>query len=186
MKKILIGILAVCSAALLAVRDFGNRLVDVSANFADEEYCCLDNLDELSIIIHHTGAEKCQLNAMDNWHKHEGYGGLAYPFVVTDTAIYKVHQETSVTIHAGNRYYNHNSIAVCLSGDFNKRRPTAAELRNLAYTIIYLMVKYGIPYSRVYTHGEVCDVKTDCCGRYLKEWVQFFRCLNFTDRRVVK
>ncbi|MBP5367892.1 MAG: N-acetylmuramoyl-L-alanine amidase [Bacteroidales bacterium] len=173
--KILVGLVVLIS---IGVGDFYRRLVDYRNVFSTDTRF-LSQTENLSIVIHHPAADSAQVEAIERWHRDScGWEcGFAYPFFVTDSTIYQVHQDTARTIHAGNRYFNDNSIAVCLSGNFDKRKPTIGEIRNLYYTIAYLMIKYRIPPSRVYYHGEVCNTPTACCGKYLKPYI------NFINRR---
>lgn len=168
--KIFIGLVILAS---LMVGDFYRTLVNYTNVFGtDTRYLC--STDNLSIVVHHTAAEGCDLAAIDRYHRDScGWeSGFAYHYFITDTLIYRVHIDTARTIHAGNQYFNNNAIAVCVSGDFSKRKPSEREIKNLYYTLAYLCIIYDIPVSRVFYHGEVCNTPTECCGKYLKPYIK--------------
>ncbi|MBQ3619380.1 MAG: N-acetylmuramoyl-L-alanine amidase [Bacteroidales bacterium] len=174
-RLIIISSMAILTVGTLAGWDFHRRFRNVEGIFgADTRY--MDS-KPLAIVIHHTAAEGCQLGDIDRYHRDScGWEcGFAYPYFVTDTVIYQVHSDTARTIHAGNRFFNDKAIAVCLSGNFEERKPTFAELRNLMYTVVYLQIRYKIPLSRVYYHGEISKIPTACCGKYLKEYVELIK-----------
>jgi hypothetical protein len=81
--------------------------------------------------------------------------------------------------HAGNGDANRGNIGIVLMGNFEIQRPTAAQLASMKNLVNYLMVKYRIPVTRVYTHCEIrnkYDIgNTACPGRYLQREVDVMR-----------
>jgi hypothetical protein len=137
------------------------------------------------IIIHHSESETGSLDAIDQWHKHNGWDGCGYHFVIgngTDSPDGSVemsdrwrwqltgahcrlprHEELRRRLSAN--YYNEHGIGICLVGRFDRENPTPRQLEAVTRLIHYLMRECDIPEGRVYGHGDVKS--TACPGRYL-------------------
>jgi N-acetyl-anhydromuramyl-L-alanine amidase AmpD len=61
--------------------------------------------------------------------------------------------------------YNEFGIGICLVGNFNATRPTAAQMRSLSQLTGYLMRAYRIAPDHVIGHRDA--KKTDCPGQYM-------------------
>jgi len=142
----------------------------------------LSNTMYIYIVIHHTATDKpITLQQIEDFHRSQSWGkncGFAYHWYVTDSAIYQLHADTAKTNHADNGWFNRRSISVCLAGNFEEREPTVRELKNLAYTVFWLQMRYNIPARRIFAHGDVSMENTACCGKYLKELLN-----EINDRR---
>jgi len=127
------------------------------------------------IIIHHSATARGCAASFDRDHRLRGWDELGYHFVIGNGTL-----SADGEIEVGSRWkkqkwgahaktpdnrYNDFGIGICLVGDFEKGRPTAAQMRSLVRLCAYLMHTYGIPPDRVLGH---CDTKpTDCPGRNL-------------------
>lgn len=139
----------------------------------------LSDTENLVIIIHHTATDKrVTLQQIEDFHRSQSWGrgcGFAYDYYVTDTAIYQLHADTAKTNHADNGWFNRRSISVCLAGNFEERKPTLKELKNLFYTVVMLQIRYKIPPRRIYAHGDVSKENTACCGKELKKLLNLIK-----------
>jgi hypothetical protein len=128
------------------------------------------------IIIHHSDSDYGSAAIIDQWHKARGFDELGYHFVIGNG-----HSSGDGQIEIGPRWakqkwgahdnaldnrYNLNGIGICLVGNFDKNRPTAAQKQSLMKLVVYLMKTYHIPPDRVLGHGETKD--TECPGKYLR------------------
>ena len=81
--------------------------------------------------------------------------------------------------HAGNQDANRGNVGICLLGDFDTNKPTAAQKESLRKLTFKLMAQYNVPVSRVYTHREIKEKfglgNTDCPGRNLQGYVNDLR-----------
>ena len=60
---------------------------------------------------------------------------------------------------------NFKSIGICLVGDFDKQKPTPAQMEALERLCRDIMERHKIPASRVLGHGEVKGAATNCPGK---------------------
>ena len=65
---------------------------------------------------------------------------------------------------ADNRY-NDYGIGICLVGNFDVEKPSAAQTQNLNKLVRFLCRRYNIPANKVYTHGGVTR-QTRCPGKH--------------------
>ena len=68
---------------------------------------------------------------------------------------------------------NEHNVGVMLLGNFEKQRPSDAQLNSLRQTLQSLMHRYQVPVSRVYTHQELQP--TACPGRHLQPRIASMR-----------
>lgn len=126
------------------------------------------------IVIHHSATDVGGADRFDRAHRDRGWDSLGYHFVVgngSDTADGKVEvgprwreQKHGAHCRTDDEHYNEHGIGVCLVGDFDKARPTAAQTKSLTRLVRHLCREYDISASRIYTHGGVTG-KTNCPGR---------------------
>jgi hypothetical protein len=125
------------------------------------------------LVIHHSASPSGSAAEIDRWHRDQGFDGLGYDFVIgngTGTADGLVEvgyrwRRQLVGAHAktpGN-FMNEHGIGICLVGDFNRTRPSPAQLRSLERLCLFLFAHCGIPQDNVRLHGEVKS--TECPGR---------------------
>jgi len=126
------------------------------------------------IVIHHSDTTLGSAASFDRYHREvHHWQSLGYDFVIdngrgeTDGLVEVgprwTRQETGA--HAGVLEYNEYGIGICLVGDFQTGRPTAAQLRSLARLNAFLMRAYHIPLDRIIGHRDA--KKTNCPGRNL-------------------
>lgn len=115
--------------------------------------------DTQFIVIHHAKAKTCSVQDIDAWHKNNGWAGIGYHFFLRkDGIIYRGRPQHTQGAHA--KGYNHNSIGICLEGDFSVEEPTQAQEASLIELARYLISIY--PKVRVVRHKDLND--TECPG----------------------
>ena len=126
------------------------------------------------IVIHHSATDFGGARRFDRAHRDRGFDELGYHFVIgngTDTADGQVEvgprwriQKYGAHCRSPQDYYNEHGIGVCLVGNFDEDRPTAAQMDSLKKLVRHLSKTYDIPASRIYTHGGVTGM-THCPGK---------------------
>ncbi len=127
------------------------------------------------IVIHHSATPTGSASQFDRMHKEKGWDELGYHFVIGNgngsgngqvevggrwrTQKWGAHAKT-----ADNRY-NDYGIGICLVGNFDVERPSAAQLASLAKLVAFLEKTYRISGDRVIGHGDT--KATECPGRYM-------------------
>lgn len=115
------------------------------------------------IIIHHAASNgDVSAATIHQWHLTRGWAGCGYHFVIRFNGnIESGRQLDLVGAHAGETA-NHDSIGVCLTGDFEKHQPTETQINSLVWLIRYLFDKYGK--LTIHEHREF--MSTSCAGRF--------------------
>lgn len=131
------------------------------------------------IVIHHSGTPNGSLKGMDMYHrqKRKMENGLAYHFVIGNG-----NGMPDGKIDIGNRWkrqikgghlssdkQNAVALGICLVGNFEAQKPTAAQMKSLYALTSYLMRRTGIPRARVQTHREINVKPTACPGKHFPE-----------------
>lgn len=125
------------------------------------------------IVIHHSATPTGNATKFDREHRAKGWDELGYHFVIGNGTMSNDGQievgprwpKQKWGAHAktpGNEY-NDYGIGICLVGNFDVQRPTAAQQKSLARLVAYLMKTYNIPADRILAHGAT--KATDCPGR---------------------
>lgn len=127
------------------------------------------------VVVHHSAAKNGTLQGMDMYHrqKRKMENGLAYHFVIGNGK-----GMPDGKIEVGNRWkrqikgghlasekLNQVSIGICLVGNFEVDRPTAAQMKSLYALVSYLNRRCGIPASAVRTHRQINTKPTACPGK---------------------
>ncbi len=127
------------------------------------------------IVIHHTGTARGSVKGIERYHKEERHmvNGMAYHFLIGNGQ-----GMTDGLVAMGNRWkrqikgghlaseaLNAKSIGICLVGNFETSRPTAAQSRSLKALVDYLMTRTSIKRSAVKKHGEINTKPTSCPGK---------------------
>ncbi|MFP6855327.1 MAG: peptidoglycan recognition family protein, partial [Opitutales bacterium] len=68
--------------------------------------------------------------------------------------------------HMKRQQWNRESIGICLIGNFQSRRPTAAQLKSLEGLCRYLKRRTGIATTKIVTHKGLHPGHTLCPGKY--------------------
>ena len=127
------------------------------------------------IIVHHSDTESGSAARFNSAHVARGWDSLGYDFVIgngseTKDGMIEVGPRWIAQLpgaHTGtpDHLYNDFGIGICLVGNFETGRPTAAQLDSLARLCAHMMKMYNIPASRIIGHGDAKSTK--CPGRNL-------------------
>jgi hypothetical protein len=129
------------------------------------------------IVVHHSASDTGSAAIFDAFHRNtRHWDELGYHFVIGNGT-----GSADGLVEVGSRWpkqkwgahcrvgdieeYNNFGIGICLVGDFEKHRPTAAQTAALTKLVDYLATKYNIDDSHIIGHGTVDDTK--CPGRNL-------------------
>lgn len=156
-----------------------------------------------SIVIHHSDSHNGSLGEIDQWHRHNGWDGCGYHFVIgngTDSpdghvemsyrwrmqltgAHCRLPQEEEIRRRLSKNYYNEHGIGICLVGRFDHEAPTRRQLDAASRLLHFLMEECQIPESRIYGHGDLKS--TSCPGRHLSvaDLVRRARTLSASAKR---
>lgn len=125
------------------------------------------------LVIHHSGTKVGSATRFDQYHRARGMDELAYHFVIgngTDTGDGEVEvgkrwtvQKHGAHCKTPDEYYNEHGIGICLVGNFEKNKPTPAQLESLTRLVYFLCKQFNISPARVYTHGQITGL-TLCPG----------------------
>lgn len=127
------------------------------------------------IVVHHSDTDVGSAKAFDNAHRARGWDCLGYDFVIgngsqTGDGQIEVGQRWTkqmVGAHAGVALYNEKGIGICLVGNFEETRPSAAQMQSLAKLSGYLMRTYHISTDHVIGHRDAKSGRTQCPGKYM-------------------
>jgi N-acetyl-anhydromuramyl-L-alanine amidase AmpD len=127
------------------------------------------------IVIHHSATDFGGARRFDAGHKDKGWDGLGYHFVIgngsdTRDGLVEVgprwrEQRTGAHCRSPEDYYNEHGIGICLVGNFDEEKPTAAQMKSLTKLVRFLCRRHDIPASKVHTHGGVTH-QTRCPGKH--------------------
>ena len=137
------------------------------------------------IIIHNSGTRQGNARVFDNYHRkvRRMKNGLAYHFVIgngTSSGDGEIEVGSRWTRqinggHVASDYLNNISIGICFVGDYNRDRPTEAQLAALEELVRYLRARVGKTKGRVSivrAHREINPRPTDCPGnRFPYRWM---------------
>jgi len=127
------------------------------------------------IVVHHSASDRGSAAVFDDWHRNgRHWDELGYHFVIgngTGSGDGQVEigsrwpkQKHGAHCKVWNREeYNQVGIGICLVGNFDKTRPTRAQMDALARLVDWLSARYRIDDAHIIGHGQVCD--THCPGR---------------------
>ncbi len=138
------------------------------------------------IIIHNSGTRQGNAKIFNNYHKNvrRMENGLAYHFVIgngTSSGNGEIEIGSRWTRqinggHVASDYLNNISIGICFVGDFNRDKPTEAQLGALEELVRYLRNRVGRNKGRwaiVRAHREINPKPTDCPGnRFPYTWLR--------------
>jgi N-acetyl-anhydromuramyl-L-alanine amidase AmpD len=129
------------------------------------------------IVVHHSATDAGSADIFDRAHRARGWDELGYHFVICNgnggedgriqVGSRWTKQKWGAHCKTPDNRYNDYGIGICLVGDTEKSRPTAAQLASLARLTSYLADRYDIPASCVIGHGEAPGTSTNCPGKHL-------------------
>ena len=130
------------------------------------------------IIIHNSATRQGNAKIFDNYHTRvrKMSNGLAYHFVIgngTSSGDGEIEIGSRWTRqinggHVASDYLNNISIGICLVGDFDRDKPTKAQLDSLRELITYLRGRTGRTgrqFIQVRGHREINPKPTSCPGK---------------------
>jgi hypothetical protein len=127
------------------------------------------------IVIHHSASPAGNMAMFDKEHKSKGWDGIGYHFVIgngTNSGDGQVEvtprwpaQKWGAHAKTLDNRYNEQGIGICLVGNFDLDRPTAAQMRSLTKLTAHLMQTYRVPASNVIGHRDT--KATECPGRHI-------------------
>ena len=130
-----------------------------------------------AIVIHHSATENGNRAIFDRAHRREnGWDGVGYDFVIgngTDSGDGEVEvtfrwrqQGTGAHCKTPGNWANEEAVGICLVGNLNAARVSAAQMRSVLKLVRFLQKRYGIEDSRIYGHNATPGARgTDCPGR---------------------
>lgn len=120
------------------------------------------------IVVHHSASHpSTTLEEITKWHKERGFNAVGYHKVITDDGvIHNGRPETKVP--ASVKDHNKGTLAVCVTGSFNRDTPTSFQLISLELMIAEWKLKY--PAAKIVGHRELAP--TICPGDNLFSWLK--------------
>jgi hypothetical protein len=125
------------------------------------------------IVIHHSATPAGSVKDFDREHKEKGWDECGYHFVIgngTNSGNGQIEvgprwpkQKYGAHAKTPDNQYNEHGIGICLVGNFDIDRPTAAQMASLDKLVVYLMKTYNIRADHVLGHKQTKP--TDCPGR---------------------
>lgn len=138
------------------------------------------------IIIHNSGTRQGNARIFNNYHlkTRKMKNGLAYHFVIgngnsSGDGQIEIGSRWTRQInggHVASDYLNNISLGICFVGDFNRDRPTAAQIAALEELVDYLRNRVGKIKGKtaaVRGHKQINPKPTDCPGdRFDLRWLR--------------
>ncbi len=129
------------------------------------------------VVIHHTGdGVDRDYHATDihRMHLNQGWSGCGYHYVISkEGSIEAGRPHWCVGAHDDNT--NSHSIGIHVSGDFNVRKPTPAQIESTALVLAKICTDYGLPITEEFVVGHRDTNSTACPGDNLYEILQTIR-----------
>jgi hypothetical protein len=130
------------------------------------------------IVIHHSASDSGSVDSIHEEHRRRRdadgnyWLGIGYHFVIgngrgmQDGSIEPTFRwnEQIHGAHSGNAMFNTRGIGVCLIGNFEKARPTNAQLQSVRELVRVLAIRHRIPRERLLGHSSV--KATACPGKH--------------------
>lgn len=120
------------------------------------------------IVVHHSASHpNTTPEEIEKWHNERGFNGIGYHKVITaDGVIHNARSEDEVPASVKN--HNKGTLAVCLTGSFNRDKPTSFQLISLELLISEWKTKH--PTAKIVGHRELAP--TICPGDSLFAWLK--------------
>jgi N-acetyl-anhydromuramyl-L-alanine amidase AmpD len=134
------------------------------------------------VIVHHSASSDVSAATIHGWHLNQGWSGIGYHFVIRRNGnIERGRELSAIGSHSGPKG-NGDSVGVCLTGNFEIDKPTAAQINSLVWLITrYLEPRYGN--LKVIGHRDV--MATACPGKNFP-WADLKRRLEEDDDMIYK
>lgn len=124
------------------------------------------------IIIHHSATREGGAESFRRNHKARGWRDVGYHYIIgngtysRDGEVEIGRPENESGAHCNVDRMNFRSIGICLVGDFDKTRPTTAQMESLEGLCRDIMSRHRIPAGNILGHGEVKGAATACPGKH--------------------
>jgi N-acetylmuramoyl-L-alanine amidase len=118
------------------------------------------------IVVHHSASPKASTTAklIDLWHRAKKYLRIGYHRVIKAGGVLELGRpDDQVGAHALG--FNTGSLGVCLTGNFEKEQPDAAQIDTLVQVLATWCLRYRIHVDRIVGHYKLNP--TSCPGKYL-------------------
>ena len=134
------------------------------------------------VIVHHSASSDVSAATIHGWHLNQSWSGIGYHFVIRRNGnIERGRELSAIGSHSGPKG-NGDSVGVCLTGNFEIDKPTAAQINSLVWLILkYLEPRYGN--LKVIGHRDV--MATACPGKNFP-WADLKRRLEEDDDMIYK
>ena len=115
------------------------------------------------IILHHSEVSSPHTAAdIHRWHQNKGWAGIGYHFFIDKSG--KIHVGRPIYCVGAHTYgHNHESIGICLEGDFNKEQPTEAQEK--ATVMLLYRLGHLYPDAKICRHSDFNKSK-NCPGKF--------------------
>ncbi|MCF6236919.1 MAG: peptidoglycan recognition protein family protein [Gammaproteobacteria bacterium] len=122
------------------------------------------------LVVHHSASAKetTKKSDIDTWHKQRGFSQIGYHKVVESNGkIVSGRSEKHQGAHA--KGTNHNSLGVCIVGNFEHETPSAVQIKSVVKVLVEWCEKYKLTSRNIYGHTSVpgATTKTSCPGKNL-------------------
>ncbi len=123
------------------------------------------------IIIHHTQRNNDWPGFVRFRHLYlRGWEDIGYHWLIGNNRPFTINGEIyhgrSEMFQGAHAYgYNHNSLGVCLIGNFDKSVPSKKQLHSLFLLLLSKLSEYNIPIENVLGHNELPNVTKTCPGK---------------------
>ena len=127
------------------------------------------------IVIHHSATPAGSARTFDRMHRDKGWDELGYHFVIgngTGSGNGQVEvgsrwraQKWGAHAKTADNRFNDYGIGICLVGNFDIDRPTAAQVASLSKLVAFLEKTYRITDTNIVGHGQT--KATDCPGKFM-------------------
>ena len=120
------------------------------------------------LVVHHSASHpETTVEEITKWHIERGFSGIGYTKVITNDGIIHNGRPENV-VPASVKDHNKNTLAVCLTGSFDRDHPTQWQLISLELQIQEWKTRF--PNAKVVGHRQLGA--TICPGQNLFDWLQ--------------
>jgi N-acetyl-anhydromuramyl-L-alanine amidase AmpD len=98
---------------------------------------------------------------IEQWHLGKGYAGIGYHYIITgDGKLHTGRPATEVGAHAYGR--NSDTLGICLTGNFDKEKPSDAQMKTLIQLLATLCQRHKLRTAAIIGHRDT--IATSCPG----------------------
>jgi len=129
------------------------------------------SVDVSAIVLHNTAGK---FEGSIEWLCDEASRTSAHLIISREAKTARIVDFSRRAWHAGNTDWNNCSIGIEIEAEKTALGMTEIQEAKVVYWIRYLMQKYNIPASRIFTHRTVKDGKTFCPGFVFESENEFY------------